>query len=72
MTEIYTDCRDEDGITVGLIDAIINISRLLAKRDLSPPVVTEALRDLKQDEDMNFIMDIGGHTNGWLNSRKDE
>ncbi len=51
-----TDCREEEGITVGLIDAIISIARILAKRDFTHPAVQEALKDLADDEDMARIM----------------
>lgn len=47
-----TDCRSEEGITVGLIDALISICRILAKRDLTTPQAGEALLDLRQDEDV--------------------
>lgn len=30
-----TDCRSEEGITVGLCDSLIAIARVLAKRDLT-------------------------------------
>lgn len=53
--ETTTDCRSEEGITVGLVDAIISISRVLAKRDLSPHAVQEALKDLAADEDARKI-----------------
>jgi len=52
-----TDCRSTEGVTVGLIDALISISRILAKRDLSPEVVQEALKDLRSDEDVAFLME---------------
>lgn len=52
---IHTDCRSEVGITVGLIDSIISIGRVLAKRDLSAPEVTNALADLIADEDQAVI-----------------
>ncbi len=54
-----TDCRSEEGITVGLIDSLISIARVLAHRDLTPNSVVEALKDLAQDEDMKTIMDAG-------------
>lgn len=54
-----TDCRDEDGITVGLIDSLISISRVLAKRDFSSDSVKEALKDLGQDEDVSKIIEEG-------------
>jgi non-canonical purine NTP pyrophosphatase (RdgB/HAM1 family) len=54
-----TDCRDEDGITVGLVDAIISIVRVLAKKDLDAPDVREALKDLAEDEDLRKILEKG-------------
>lgn len=57
MAETGTDCRSETGITVGLIDAIITMSRLLAQRDLSAPEVQESLKDLRQDEDLRKVLD---------------
>ena len=52
-----TDCRDEAGITVGLIDSLISISRVLVGRDWTAPVVVEALKDLRQDLDMKKILE---------------
>jgi hypothetical protein len=46
------DCRSEAGVTIGLIDAIISIARIVAKRDLKNPAVEEALRDLYDDDDL--------------------
>ena len=63
MAEIHTDCRDESGTTTGLIDALIAICRILAGRDLSSPAATEALLDLRCDEDVNFIMGKGRAAN---------
>jgi len=54
--ENITDCRAEEGITVGLIDAIIAIARIASKRDLRPKVVREALADLQDDEDVAFLL----------------
>ncbi|MBX4189829.1 hypothetical protein KW791_00825 [Candidatus Parcubacteria bacterium] len=51
-----TDCRDEDGITVGLVDSIISIARILVKRDLASPAVSEALKDLQNDEDVSKVV----------------
>ena len=51
-----TDCRTEVGVTVGLIDSLIAIARVLAKRDLSPAEAREALADLRSDEDMARVL----------------
>lgn len=50
------DCRDENGITVGLVDALISIARILSKRDLNDSAVKEALKDLADDEDVAEIL----------------
>lgn len=44
-----TECRSPEGITVGLIDAINTVSKVLVLQDLSHPAVIEALRDLRDD-----------------------
>lgn len=51
MAEITTDCRTEEGITVGLIDALVSICRVLRHRDLSGMATKETLKDLANDED---------------------
>lgn len=52
-----TDCRSEEGITVGLIDSLISISRVLHVRlqDELPTAVVDALQDLGSDFDFNYI-----------------
>lgn len=55
----FTDCRSEVGITVGLIDGLIAIGRILRQRELSHPEVAEALKDLAGDEDIDFLLAIG-------------
>lgn len=52
----YTDCRNDDGITVGLIDGLISILRVLKNRDLSPEEVKQALLDLSDDEDLKYLL----------------
>lgn len=56
MTETTTDCRSFDGVTVGLIDTIINCSRLLKHRDKTAPAVQEAMADLRHDEDVEALI----------------
>jgi hypothetical protein len=48
-------CRSEEGITVGLVDALIGIMRVLAPRDLSAQPVEEALADLLEDPDFRTV-----------------
>lgn len=57
-----TDCRSKEGITVGLIDSLISIARVLKPRlgeirEGSP--TWGALKDLHQDEDLLTILKIG-------------
>jgi len=52
------DCRSEVGVTVGLVDGVIAICRVLASRDLSAPEVREALKDLRADEDLNILLSL--------------
>ena len=56
MGDCTTDCRSEVGVTVGLIDGLIAIARVLAQRDLSPAEAQEALADLRADEDMARVL----------------
>lgn len=57
-----TDCRSEEGITVGLIDAVISICRVLAPRlkldSGSAAAVEEALKDLRSDSDVAAVTRI--------------
>lgn len=58
MVTSNTDCRSEEGITVGLIDALIAIGRVLAIRINSErtSAVKEALKDLRADENFKKIL----------------
>lgn len=56
MTSTHTDCRSETGITVGLIDALIAILRVLSSRDLTQADVVEALKDLSTDADFETLL----------------
>lgn len=56
--DINSDCRTEDGITIGLIDSIISIARVLKSRNFSSAEVNEAVNDLKQDEDLKSILEL--------------
>jgi len=55
-TTTHTDCRSEIGITVGLIDALISILRVLSPRDLTADEIKEALKDLKADSDFDTLL----------------
>ena len=51
-----SDCRSENGITIGLIDSIISISRVLKGRLTNNYEVVEALKDLNSDSDLKEIL----------------
>lgn len=51
------ECRSEEGITEGLVDALIAILRVLALRDLSPENVQGALADLTEDKDLRTVLE---------------
>lgn len=53
-------CRSEEGITVGLVDALMSILRVLAPRNLSTKNVREALLDLRGDPDLGVVMAATG------------
>lgn len=53
-----TDGRSETGVTVGLIDSLIVVARVLRQRDLTNPDVREALADLAGDEDLAFLLSV--------------
>ena len=53
------ECNSEAGITVGLIDSLICISRVIVDRDLSSPEVQEAIKDLRATDAMKQVMNIG-------------
>lgn len=50
------DCRSEVGITVGLVDSLISIARVLVRRDLTDHDVLEAIKDLRSDEDIAHLL----------------
>lgn len=54
--DIPVDCRSEEGITIGLIDTIMNCCAALRGRDLSHTQVVEALKDLRSDEALQALM----------------
>jgi len=56
VTEVKTDCRSFDGITVGLIDSIITAARVLVDRPQCADSVQEALKDLRSDTDVRYLL----------------
>jgi len=51
-----TDCRTMDGIETGLIDGIIAMARIIRLSHVETLATREALTDLQQDEDMQWLM----------------
>jgi hypothetical protein len=51
-----TDCRTDEGITVGLIDGIIATARILRKTYKESPSTSAALEDLRDDEDIAWLV----------------
>ncbi len=49
------DCRSDEGVTVSLIDGVIATARVLRGRDLNHPAITEALADIREDEDVAWL-----------------
>ena len=63
MAELTTDCREDVGITVGLIDSLISISRVLRHRLSNDENILGALEDLSDDEDLRFILNFSKEKN---------
>ena len=55
LENITTDCREETGITVGLLDGLIAQMRIIRHRDLSSKEITEVFKDLADDEDFEWL-----------------
>jgi hypothetical protein len=51
----YSDCRNNDGVTIGIIDSFITLSRLFRGRVVVGQNVREALKDLAGDEDFAYL-----------------
>lgn len=57
MTEVTSsDCRTEDGVTVGLIDSVITMLQLLKDRDLTSEAAQAALKDLASQEGFASVL----------------
>lgn len=72
-----TDCHSEEGITVGLIDSLISIARVLAPRlrekeqlengKHPPSPIQAALLDLEDDKDVRYVLGfLGTVRQRWL------
>lgn len=65
MSDTPIECTSEDGVTIGLIDAIITCSRVADERirrlegDISKPVI-DALSDLFSCDGIRYLMSLGG------------
>jgi hypothetical protein len=47
---IMIESKTREGMTIGLIDSIICLCRLVSERDLDTKEVQEALKDLRSDD----------------------
>lgn len=57
--ETSTDCRSREGACVGLLDSIITAARALRQNyevELDSESAKEALKDLSQDEDLQWLL----------------
>lgn len=64
----FTECGTHEGLTVGLIDAIITISKVLHKQDLINSLeIDDALSDLRSTKEIKNLMN-----KKWLQEKKDE
>lgn len=54
--EHTTNCRSEIGITVGLVDSLISICRILKPRLKDDEAILGAIADLRDDEDLAAIV----------------
>lgn len=57
--DMTTDCRSEIGITIGLVDSLISICRILKPRLKDDDDILGALADLRDDEDLAAILSYG-------------
>jgi len=53
-----TDCRTEEGVTVGLIDAVITLARVLRGQNFHTLAIHEALKDMRGDEDVRWLLGL--------------
>lgn len=53
------DCHSEVGMTVGLIESLMAIAHVLVQRDWDDANISEALKDVRADDDLKRIMDVG-------------
>jgi len=52
---INTNCREETGITVGLLDGLIAQIRIVRNRNLDDKAIVEVFKDLAADEDFEWL-----------------
>ncbi len=57
IKEEEISCRSDEGVTVGIVDAIITSLRLLKTRNLKPQSIQEALLDIGDDPDFDYLLD---------------
>jgi hypothetical protein len=52
------ECTSEEGVTIGLIDSIMTQAAVLNTRDLSSHDVKEALKDLRANKNLKFLLNL--------------
>jgi hypothetical protein len=57
-TQTFTECNSKVGITVALIEGIIATSQIVWMMDLSSKEVQEALKDLKENYELNMLITL--------------
>lgn len=53
-----TDCRTEEGVTVGLIDSLMSIAQAILDRGVRSVAGQEALKDLQSNEALRLLLTI--------------
>lgn len=82
--ETNTECKSYEGVTVGLIDSLMSIAKVIREREAQAEhdgnyseAVEQALEDLRQDDDMAWLMNWDAENGASLlkaalNDKKDE
>lgn len=52
-----------DGVTIGIIDAILTLLKVLKGRDFSSMDVNDAMKDLKENEDLKDLLKLESYQN---------
>jgi hypothetical protein len=61
MNNNSSDCRTSEGIAIGLVDGIISMARVLKRMNIRESAYIEALKDLRSDEDVAWLLKYDTH-----------